>query len=92
MKNTLKMAFVLLFTLVISESATAKPGDGTGGEGTGNNNDSTPSLKSNIVIFKMITAPAAGSGNSNGSLKKAGKVARTSNSHSSKSSALPGEG
>ena len=45
-------------------------------------NDTTINLKSNIVIFKMIPSPATGnSTNTNGgSLKKAGKVARTSNS------------
>ncbi len=39
-------------------------------------NDSTITTKSNIVIFKMIPAPSYNS--NTGSLKKAGKVARTS--------------
>lgn len=43
-------------------------------------NDTTINLKSNIVIFKMIPTPTTSPTNSNGSLKKAGKVARTSNS------------
>jgi hypothetical protein len=43
-------------------------------------NDTTVNFKSNIVIFKMIPSPAGNSANTNGSLKKAGKVARTSNS------------
>lgn len=38
---------------------------------------------SNVAIFKIIPAPASNSTNNNsGSLKKAGKVARTSYSHS----------
>ncbi len=40
--------------------------------------DSIVTTKSNIVIFKIIPSP--GLNNNNGSLKKAGKVARTSNS------------
>lgn len=49
---------------------------------TPKNNDTIVCNKSNnIVIFKMITTPPI-SNNTNGSLKKAGKVARTSNSRS----------
>lgn len=44
--------------------------------------DTTINLKSNIVIFKMIPSPVANP-NTNGSLKKAGKVARTSSPHTS---------
>jgi hypothetical protein len=46
----------------------------------GKDSDSAASLKSNIAIFKMITSPA--SPTTGKSLKKAGSVARTSNSHS----------
>ena len=44
------------------------------------NNDSVVGATSNIVIFKMITTPAPATNSNSGSLKKAGKVARTSNS------------
>lgn len=46
----------------------------------GKDSDSAASLKSNIAIFKMITSPAAPA-TTGKSLKKAGSVARTSNSH-----------
>jgi len=56
-----------------------------GNAGTGNNptgtKDTSANIKSNIVIFKVFTAPQANTNASSGSLKKAGKVARTSNSH-----------
>ena len=74
-----------MFCLFSAQSKAAVTG------GKGDNTDSTTSLKSNIVIFKMMTgAPAT----NNGSLKTAGKVARTSNSHSSVKNppALPSEG
>ena len=51
-------------------------------------NDTTINLKSNIVIFRMIPTPTTNSTNTNGSLKRAGKVARTSNSHTSIESIL----
>ena len=53
-------------------------------------NDSTINLKSNIVLFKMITtsSPNSNSSSNTGSLKKAGRVARTSYSHTSIESIL----
>ena len=45
----------------------------------GKGNDTT-SIKSNIVVFKLITSPITPAP-SNKSLKKAGSVARTSGSH-----------
>lgn len=76
MKKLSRFILVCLFALLAdkgfatSSGALSKP--------TPKNNDSTINIKSNIMIFKMITAPAPNSG----ALKKAGKVARTSNSHS----------
>ena len=82
-----KIVFVALFT------ASAGYVKAAGGEThTGNNNaDTTVGIKSNIVIFKMITNSIINStGNSSGSLKKAGKVARTSNSSSSSKNIVVG--
>jgi hypothetical protein len=44
-------------------------------------NDTVVEVKSNVVIFKLISTPIASSTGNSGSLKKAGKVARTSYSH-----------
>lgn len=46
--------------------------------------DTSTEVKSNVVIFKLIPTPITNNTNTNnsGSLKKAGKVARTSYSHS----------
>jgi hypothetical protein len=44
-------------------------------------NDTSVDVKSNVVIFKLISTPIASTINNSGSLKKAGKVARTSYSH-----------
>ena len=80
MKHFVKIAFLFLFFTFASKAKAAVPfGNGI------NNNDSTSSLKSNIVIFKMITSPSPTT--NSGTLKGAGKVARTSNSHSSTKSA-----
>lgn len=78
MKNMYKVILLGLFTLIVSSGSA----NTTGGlnRPTPKNNDSIVNSKSNILIFKMITTPAPA--NTNGSLKKAGKVARTSNSHS----------
>ncbi|HSH65994.1 MAG TPA: hypothetical protein VLB84_09395 [Bacteroidia bacterium] len=50
-------------------------------------NDTSLEVKSNVVIFKLIPTPVSATTNTNtnnfsGSLKNAGKVARTSYSHS----------
>ena len=77
------MKFRLLILLFLFTSAVRANGIEPNSSKT-NENDSTVNLKSNIVIFKMITAsPITNSGTTGGSLKKAGRVARTSYSHSS---------
>jgi hypothetical protein len=86
MKKYLQISMITLFSLVAAKASATVTGGKSG------DNDSTTNLKSNIVIFKMMTGTTT-SGN-NGSLKKAGKVARTSNSQSSVKNppALPSEG
>jgi hypothetical protein len=79
MKHFVKLFFLSLFLITAGHAKAAVH------KGNGNNSDSTASLKSNILIFKVITSPATGT--TNGSLKQAGKVARTSNTHSSTKSA-----
>lgn len=79
MKVFVKLICLSVFMLSVGHASAA----GVGGSAPKpDENDSTiNSLKSNIVIFKMITSspnPAA-----SGSLKKAGRVARTSYSHTS---------
>jgi hypothetical protein len=44
-------------------------------------NDTLADVKSNVVIFKLISTSIASTTSNSGSLKKAGKVARTSYSH-----------
>lgn len=82
MKNLFKLFF---FIILINVTGTLKAANkGTTpvlADGNGKNNDTTLGIKSNIVIFRMIAAPETNG--TNGSLRKAGKVARTSNSHSS---------
>jgi hypothetical protein len=74
MKNFVKILFVLLFVFFAGSSRTfAAPVKGK-------DSDSSASLKSNIAIFKLITSPAAPA-TTGKSLKKAGSVARTSNTH-----------
>jgi hypothetical protein len=88
MKMYLKLIALFIFCTLAAESRASV----TGGKSSGDNSDSTTSLKSNIVIFKMMTgSPASGS---NGSLKQAGKVARTSSHPASVKNppALPSEG
>ena len=87
MKNFAKIIFLTAF-LTVAGNYKAFAGPVV----KGRDND-TSSLKSNIVIFKMITpaAPAAPASKAK-SLKKAGSMARTSNSHSDASpKPLPGE-
>lgn len=73
-----KILFFFAVSLVFTKEAKAgfepKP-DG--------NNDTSVNIKSNIVIFKMITSPQNANTGVSGTLKKAGKVARTSNSATS---------
>ena len=84
MKNLFKLFFfVILINVTGSLKAADKGTNPATAEGNGRDNDTTVGIKSNIVIFRMIAAPANSNNNTNGSLKKAGKVARTSNTHSS---------
>lgn len=76
MNRISKLILTTLFIFVVNYGFSKGTGDlnKPGPKG----NDSTITTKSNIVIFKMIPAPTLS--NNNGSLKKAGKVARTSSS------------
>ena len=70
--------FILSAFLSITVNYSYSISTGDMNKPTPKNNDSI-TTKNNIVIFKMIPTPA---NTTNGSLKKAGKVARTSNSRS----------
>ncbi len=85
MKNLIKIvALVLLLNIAAKATAGNKNGSNPApANENGSNNDSTVGIKSNIVIFKIISTPPIPINNSNGSLRKAGKMARTSNSHTS---------
>lgn len=76
MKYLVRLFFIVLFFALANTARSAEfitsPREKTGG-----NNDTTTDLKSNILIFKMINTPSSNS--NKGGLKKAGKVARTSN-------------
>ena len=83
MKSIFKVLFIVLFTVQFIE---AKAAIKTGNPNTTNivepgPSDSITDIKSNIVIFKLITTPSNTINNS-GSLKKAGKIARTAYPHS----------
>ncbi len=85
MKNLLKIFILVLF---LNVTAKAMAGNKNGNNPlpsneNGGNSDSTIGIKSNIVIFKIISTPPTPINNSNGSLRKAGKAARTSYSHTS---------
>jgi hypothetical protein len=77
MKKNIKILFIVLFSSV---AGFVKAGNSVS-HSYKTSSDSTINAKSNIIIFKMLYA--APNTNSNESLKKAGKVARKSNSHSS---------
>lgn len=79
MKSIFKILFIVLFTIQYLEAKADVPTPSRGEEPRPT--DSTTDLKSNIIIFKLITTPS-NTINNNGSLKKAGKLARTSYSHS----------
>ncbi|MBN8697239.1 MAG: hypothetical protein J0L87_11980 [Bacteroidetes bacterium] len=69
---------IFIFSLFLSSVAIANGNGGTNPDKPEtNNSDTSVSLKNNIVIFKLIPTPSTSNGSS-GSLKKAGKVARTS--------------
>ena len=61
---------------------------GNGAKPEGGNSDTVVSIKSNIMIFKMIPNLQNTNNVATGTLKKAGKVARTSNSTSLKTPIL----
>jgi len=87
MKNFAKIILLTLFFVVVSNYKAAA----TPGVTAGKDND-TSSLKSNILIFNMITPAAPAAPAKAKTLKKAGSVARTSNSHSDASpKPVPGE-
>ena len=75
MSRISKIIFTALFIFIANYGFSKGTGDMNKPVPKGN--DSTITTKSNIVIFKMIPSPTYNSTN-NGSLKKAGKVARTS--------------
>jgi hypothetical protein len=78
MKLFFKIILVFIFVIIADHASASNTGDFS--KPAPKNNDSTTvTSKSNIVIFKMIPTPAY---SNTGSLKKAGKVARTSNSRS----------
>ncbi len=70
-----KIILTALFSVIANYGYSKNTGDLS--KPTPKGNDSTVTTKSNIVIFKMIPSPTYNS-TYNGSLKKAGKVARTS--------------
>ncbi len=78
MKNIVN-SFCILF-LACSFHAKASNLKTTPDPDTTPTSDSVGDIKSNVIIFKLISTPGATS--NSGSLKKAGKVARTSYSHS----------
>lgn len=69
-----KIALTFLFSMFATVGFSKNTGDLS--KPTPKANDSVITTKSNIVIFKMIPSPTLST--NNGSLKKAGKVARTS--------------
>ncbi len=76
MSRISKVLVTVIFIFIANH--TYSKGTGAINKPTPKGNDSTVTTKSNIVIFKMIPSPTLN--NNSGSLKKAGKVARTSNS------------
>lgn len=80
MNRLSKIALVTFFSLIASRGFAKSSGDLKSPQPK--NNDTTVTTKSNIIIFKMIPTPTYTNTNSGGSLKKAGKVARTSTSRS----------
>jgi hypothetical protein len=78
MKKLTGIAVIFFFALGLSANAKAAsmPIE------TNPTNDTTVAVKSNVVLFKLIATPIASTTtNNSGSLKNAGKVARTSYSH-----------
>ena len=84
MKNSYLIFTFLLFMIGVAAKAT-NPNEKTNPNSETSTN--TSEVKSNVVIFKIIPAQSTNenststSSNNSGSLKKAGKVARTSYCH-----------
>lgn len=76
MNGISKIIYTAIFIFIANYGFSKGTGDMN--KPTPKGSDSTVTTKSNIVIFKMIPSPTLN--NNNGSLKKAGKVARTSSS------------
>lgn len=77
MKSISKFILLIIFTVIASRGYSNNANNKI--STTPKNNDTTITTKSNIVIFKMLPSPTYTNSNS-GSLKKGGKVARTSTS------------
>lgn len=91
MNNFFKISIFVLLLNIAAKANAANNGTNNNVASENNsitNSDSTTGVKSNIIIFKIIATPSPSSSPSNGSLKKAGKVARTSYSHTSIESIL----
>lgn len=80
MNKALKIVLSVVLLAFINAKAVAHNKKGNNPEKPSNESDTT--IKSNIVIFKIISPSSETQQNSgnNGSLKKAGKLARTSTS------------
>ena len=80
MKNSIPFLFTLCFAMSFSHANASSIIE----HETNPTNDTVAEIKNNnIAIFKLIPSPVTSYGSNNsGSLKKAGKVARTSYSHS----------
>lgn len=86
MKNLIKISlFVLLLNIAAKANASVieTTNNAASYNFTVGTTDTSNDVKSNIIIFKIIATPAAPANNTNGDLKKAGKVIRTSHSHTS---------
>ncbi len=80
MKNITGLLVILLF--VVGATTQAKASSVLVIHETNPTSDTVVEVKNNVVLFKLISTPVASNANTNsGSLKKAGKVARTSYSH-----------
>lgn len=79
MKKLTVVAVIFLFAMGVTKSA--KASSMLVKHETNPTNDTVVEVKSNVVLFKLISTPVASNNNNSGSLKKAGKVARTSYSH-----------
>jgi len=77
MKPSIRTLFASLFLLMAGKGFAASTGELSKPNPKNNDSIINASKSNDIVIFKMLPTPVT---NNTGSLKKAGKVARTSNS------------